>query len=68
MKSRKLGAGIGLGKKSDFTLDITCSPGSSRYNIKSEMDEKGQLHKGWSMGVSRDVVVKLFRNSESVNT
>lgn len=41
MKSRRPGVGIGMGKKSDFTLDLTCSPGVSRYNIKSEMDEKG---------------------------
>jgi len=28
---RKTGAGIGYGKKSDFTKDLTSSPGSSKY-------------------------------------
>jgi hypothetical protein len=37
MKSRREGAGIGKGKKSDFTRDLTCSPPPSKYQLKTMM-------------------------------
>jgi hypothetical protein len=37
MKSRRDGAGIGIGKKSDFTRDLTCSPPPSKYQLKTMM-------------------------------
>ena len=37
MKSRRDGAGIGIGKKSDFTRDLTCSPAPIKYQLKTMM-------------------------------
>jgi len=52
---RKTGAGIGYGKKSDFTKDLTCSPGSSRYLINTIFDRNTKSKKGFSMYESREV-------------
>lgn len=35
MKTRRSGAGIGYSSKFDFTKDLTCSPSSNRYRLKS---------------------------------
>lgn len=35
---RLKGPAIGFGKKSDFTKDLTCSPGSSKYGLKTIFD------------------------------
>lgn len=43
---------FGFGQKADFTKPITCSPPSTKYNIKSDFD--AQREKGKSFGLSRD--------------
>ena len=47
------GAGIGIGKKSDFTKDLTCSPPSSKYLLKTEIDVNKYSNKGFSLGTNR---------------
>lgn len=44
---------MGYGKKSDFTKDLTSSPGSSKYNMKTIFDQNTKSKKGFSMYVSR---------------
>lgn len=43
---------IGHAKRSDFTQPLNCSPGSTKYSIKSIFDESKD--RGKSFGVSRD--------------
>ena len=38
-KTRSYGIGIGYGIKSDFTKDLTCSPGVGKYNIEENNDK-----------------------------
>ncbi len=45
--------GIGFSPKSDFTKDLTSSPGSSRYVIRSQLDEQVQKKKGFTVALSR---------------
>lgn len=61
MGIKKSGAGIGYGKKSDFTKDLTASPGSSRYQLQTIFDKNRTSRKGFSMYESREVNVWLFR-------
>jgi hypothetical protein len=68
MKTRRPGIGIGRGFKSDFTKDLTCSPGSARYTIKSEIDEKLNKKKGFFMGLGREVIYIICRNWYMANT
>lgn len=58
---RKTGAGIGYGKKSDFTKDLTFSPGSSKYDIKTIFDRNKSSSKGFSLYVSRDVPISFTK-------
>lgn len=53
----KNGKGIGYGKKSDFTKDLTCSPGSSKYRLDTLFDRNRKSKKGFSVGLSREVFV-----------
>ena len=48
-------SGIGYGKKSDFTKDLTSSPGSSKYHLKTIFDKNRSSKKGFSMYVNREV-------------
>jgi hypothetical protein len=50
---KKKGAAIGYGTKSDFTKDLTCSPGSSKYLLDTLFDKNTKSKKGFSMYVSR---------------
>lgn len=50
---RKSGAGIGYGRKSDFTKDLTASPGSSKYQIKTIFDLNKTSRKGFTLYESR---------------
>lgn len=60
MKSRRSGAGIGIGKKSDFTKDLTCSPPPSKYDLKTNFEMNKDLKKGCSIRSSRNVTNILF--------
>lgn len=53
MLDKGKGAGIGIGKKSDFTKDLTCSPPSSKYLLKTEIDVNKYSNKGFSLGTNR---------------
>lgn len=46
---RRKGAAMGYGKKSDFTKDLTCSPGSSKYRLDTLFDKNSKSKKGFSM-------------------
>jgi len=35
---KKKGTAIGYGKKSDFTKDLTCSPGATKYQLNTLFD------------------------------
>ena len=48
----KRAAGIGYGRKYDFTKLSPLTPGPNIYNLVSEIDEN--KNKGRSMGLSRD--------------
>lgn len=50
---KKKGAAIGYGIKSDFTKDLTSSPGSSRYKLDTVFDKNRKSKKGFSMYESR---------------
>lgn len=50
---------MGYGKKSDFTKDLTSSPGSSKYNLKTIFDHNRKSNKGFSISLSRDVFLQL---------
>jgi hypothetical protein len=52
---------MGYGKKSDFTNDLTSSPGVSKYNLKTIFDLNQTSRKGFSMYVSRDVIINQNR-------
>ena len=45
----KKGAGIGYGKKTDFTKDMTVSPGSTKYYIKTLFDQNRLTKRGFSI-------------------
>jgi len=45
--------GIGYGKKSDFTFDLTCSPGATKYRLDTVFDKNRKSKKGFSMYESR---------------
>jgi hypothetical protein len=47
------GFGMGIGKKYDFTKDLTCSPPSSIYLLKTDFDENRKSRKGFSLGPNR---------------
>lgn len=53
---------MGYGKKSDFTKDLTVSPGSSKYDIKTIFDNNVKSKKGFSIYESREVFIGLTRN------
>lgn len=46
---KRKGTGIGYGKKSDFTVDLTCSPSASRYKLDSVFDKNRTSRKGFSI-------------------
>ncbi len=46
---KKKGAALGYGNKSDFTKDLTASPGSSRYHLDTVFDKNRKSKKGFSM-------------------
>ena len=52
---RRTGAGIGYGRKSDFTKDLTVSPASSKYHLKTIFDANITRRKGFSIYESREV-------------
>ena len=52
---RKSGTSLGYGKKSDFTKDLTSSPGSTKYCINTLFDKNVKQKKGFSLYESRDV-------------
>lgn len=56
---QKPGAAMGYGKKSDFTKDLTSSPGSSKYDLKTIFDHNRKSNKGFSISLSRDVFMRL---------
>jgi hypothetical protein len=58
---RKSGTSLGKGKKSDFTKDLTCSPGSTKYLLKTIFDKNVSSKKGFSLYESRAVKIVLFR-------
>ena len=53
VRRKNSGAGIGYGKKSDFTLDLTVSPGSTRYNMKTNFEENESKKRGYSLRKGR---------------
>jgi len=40
---------MGYGEKSDFTKDLTCSPGSSKYRLDTLFDKNTKSKKGFSI-------------------
>lgn len=50
---RKKGTAIGYGTKSDFTKDLTASPGSSKYKLKTIFDKSKSTKRGYTMNLSR---------------
>ena len=46
-------ASLGYGPKSDFTKDLTASPGATKYNIRSVLDQS--KNRGKSFGLSREL-------------
>lgn len=50
---KKKGTAIGYGKKSDFTKDLTCSPGATKYQLDTLFDQNRRSRKGFSMYESR---------------
>jgi hypothetical protein len=52
---------MGYGKKSDFTKDLTVSPGSSKYQLQTIFDKNRTSRKGFSMYESREVFTIIFR-------
>lgn len=55
MRPHRYGVSIGKGNKSDFTKDLTASPGSSKY-FKASLFEYNKSHqKGYSLGLGREV-------------
>lgn len=50
---------MGYGAKSDFTKDLTSSPGSSKYNLKTIFDDNRRSKKGFSISLSREVRLNL---------
>lgn len=50
---KKKGSGIGYGNKSDFTKDLTCSPGATKYRLDTVFDKNRKSKKGFSMYESR---------------
>ncbi len=64
----RYGVSIGKGKKSDFTKDLTASPGATRYEVRSFFDDNKAKVRGYSMGASRDVLCVLFSKSGSEDT
>ena len=48
---------MGYGKKSDFTNDLTSSPGVSKYNLKTIFDLNQTSRKGFTMYENRDVII-----------
>lgn len=51
---KRKGTAIGYGRKSDFTKDLTSSPGCSKYRLDSLFDKNSKSRKGFSMYESRD--------------
>lgn len=51
---------MGYGKKSDFTKDLTSSPGSSKYDLKTIFDHNRKSNKGFSISLSREVFISLM--------
>ena len=50
---KKKGMGIGYGMKSDFTKDLTSSPGATRYRLDTVFDKNRKSKKGFSIYESR---------------
>ena len=50
---KKKGMGIGYGKKSDFTQDLTSSPAVTKYRLDTLFDKNRKSKKGFSMYESR---------------
>lgn len=46
---KKKNVGIGYGKKSDFTKDLTSSPGVNKYQLDTLFDKNRKSKKGFSM-------------------
>lgn len=55
LKPSKYGVSIGKGNKSDFTHDLTASPGATKYLRSSFFDNNLANKKGYSIGAGRDV-------------
>ena len=53
---------MGYGKKSDFTKDLSVSPGSPKYEIKTIFDKNAKSKNGFSIYQSREVKTIQFRN------
>jgi hypothetical protein len=47
--TKKKNVGIGYGKKSDFTRDLTCSPGATKYQLDTQFDKNRKSKKGFTM-------------------
>lgn len=56
---------MGYGAKSDFTKDLTSSPGSSKYNLKTIFDDNRRSKKGFSISLSREVRLNLCQKIPS---
>jgi hypothetical protein len=50
---KKKGTAIGYGNKSDFTKDLTASPGATRYRLDTLFDKNRKSKKGFSMYENR---------------
>jgi hypothetical protein len=50
---KRKGMGIGYGMKSDFTKDLTSSPGATRYRLDTVFDKNRKSKKGFSIYESR---------------
>ena len=55
LRPHRYGVSIGKGSKSDFTKDLTVSPGSSKYPISSFFDYNKSHKAGYSLGIGREV-------------
>ncbi len=54
-------AAIGYGQRSDTSNSKDLTPGPSHYKLDSgNIEDDFQKKKGWTMGVSREVVESIF--------
>lgn len=62
---KKKGMGIGYGKKSDFTKDLSCSPAVTKYRLDTVFDKNRKSKKGFSMYESREVKFIIMKKIPS---